>query len=217
MTVTPPGKSCEQAAAAVTASAVLPTPPGPSRVVTGAEVTLSMTSLISRSLPTSRRGRNTVGLRFGAFARAFSEMLTRHYRLHDDALAMTSGVRARTKPFVASRSFRRDGSRRSLASPSRRSSPWRPWRAEERCRPFSAATAPRRRHRRAPDGQRRATWTSCGTWRPPRIAASAIQKVASLLPVLQQGAREGQPPHSCRSSHRPRRHAGRTWRASSRR
>lgn len=60
----PPGKSREQAAATVIASAVLPTPPGPSSVVTGAEVTLSLTSRISLSLPTSRRGRNTVGLEF---------------------------------------------------------------------------------------------------------------------------------------------------------
>jgi hypothetical protein len=61
--------------------------------VTGAELTLSLTSRISLSLPTSRRGRNTVGLEFGAFARARSEMVTPHYRPHDDALATTAGGR----------------------------------------------------------------------------------------------------------------------------
>ena len=49
-------------------------------------MTLSLTSRISLSLPTSRRGRNTVGLEFGA-SRPCSEMLTRHYRPHDDVVA----------------------------------------------------------------------------------------------------------------------------------
>jgi hypothetical protein len=62
--------------------------------VTGAEVTLSLTSRISPSLPTSRRGRSTARLEFGASARACSDMLTLHYRARDDALATTSAVRA---------------------------------------------------------------------------------------------------------------------------
>jgi hypothetical protein len=43
---------------AASSSAVLPTPPGPVTVVNGVNGTLSITSAISRSLPTSRRGRN---------------------------------------------------------------------------------------------------------------------------------------------------------------
>jgi hypothetical protein len=50
-------------------------------------VTLSLTSRISLSLPTSRRGRNGVGLEVGAPGRACSEVLTRHYRAREDALA----------------------------------------------------------------------------------------------------------------------------------
>ena len=55
--------------------------------MTGAEVTLSLTSRISLSLPTRRRGRNGVGLEVGALGRACSEVLTRHHRARDDALA----------------------------------------------------------------------------------------------------------------------------------
>ena len=49
-------------------------------------------------LPTSRRGRSTVGLGFDARARVLSsEMgLTSHDRVHDDAQATRSGVRALT-------------------------------------------------------------------------------------------------------------------------
>lgn len=76
-TVTPSGKSAAHAAATAIASPVLPTPPGPVSVVTDADAMLSVTSRISLSLPTSRRGRNGVGLDFGAFARACSKMLMR--------------------------------------------------------------------------------------------------------------------------------------------
>jgi hypothetical protein len=55
--------------------------------VTGAEVTLSLTSRISLSLPTSRRGRNGVGLEVDALGPACSELLTRQYRARDDTLA----------------------------------------------------------------------------------------------------------------------------------
>jgi hypothetical protein len=58
--------------------------------VTGVEVTLSLTSRISLSLPTRRRGRKTVGVGFGALARVCSEVLTRHYRPGDDAVATRS-------------------------------------------------------------------------------------------------------------------------------
>ena len=63
-------------------------------------MTLSLTSRISLSLPTSRRGRNTVGLGFGSFALTCSEMLTRHYRLHDDALATPRWRSGADVPFV---------------------------------------------------------------------------------------------------------------------
>ena len=86
-TVTPPGKSRAQVAATAIASAVLPTPPGPSKVVTGADVTLSVTSRSSPSLPTSRRERKTVWLGCDPFGPACSEILTRQYRPRDDARA----------------------------------------------------------------------------------------------------------------------------------
>src|SRR5262249_7055255 len=108
-TVTPPGKSREQAAATAIASAVLPTPPGPSRVVTGAEVTLSLTSRISLSLPTSCRGRKPAGPEFSASARACSDMLTRHYRPREDALAIVSCGQPSDGRHTAGRSRRGSG------------------------------------------------------------------------------------------------------------
>jgi hypothetical protein len=60
-------------------------------VVTGAELTLSLTSLISLSLPTSRRGRNIVGLGFWGFVRAGSERVTAHYRLVQSDVEHCSG------------------------------------------------------------------------------------------------------------------------------
>src|SRR3984893_17396590 len=57
-TNTPSGNCAADAAATASASAVLPTPPGPVTVVNGVSATSSITSAISRSLPTSRRGRN---------------------------------------------------------------------------------------------------------------------------------------------------------------
>ena len=52
-TNTPSGNRADDAAATARASAVLPTPPGPVTVVNGTDATISATSAISRSLPTS--------------------------------------------------------------------------------------------------------------------------------------------------------------------
>ena len=52
-TNTPSGNCGAAAAATVRASAVLPTPPGPISVVNGVDTMRSITSAISRSLPSS--------------------------------------------------------------------------------------------------------------------------------------------------------------------
>ena len=56
-TNTPSGNRADESAATASAKAVFPTPPGPVTVVIGTDATLSATSAISRSLPTSRRDR----------------------------------------------------------------------------------------------------------------------------------------------------------------
>ncbi len=66
-----------QVATTAMASAVLPTPPGPVSVVTGADAMLSVTLRSSVSRPINRRGRNTGGRAFGAFAGPASRLLTR--------------------------------------------------------------------------------------------------------------------------------------------
>ena len=59
-TKTPSGNWGAAAAATASASAVFPTPPGPVTVVNGVNAMRSISSTISKSLPTSRRARNAV-------------------------------------------------------------------------------------------------------------------------------------------------------------